>query len=169
MTTGKGRNLDFALIGNCRIAALVDSQARIVWWCTPRFDSDPVFSRLLAGDEEKGFCDVVLADQVECQSTYVRNTAIVETILRDSRGAAVKITDFAPRFRQFDRLFRPAQLFRRIEPIAGLPRITIRVRPDLRLWPPLYREGERIQPHPLSRRRVRRSSQHRRAALLHRA
>ena len=124
-----GRNLDFALIGNCRIAALVDSQARIVWWCTPRFDSDPVFSRLLAGDEEKGFTDVILADQVESSSSYSRNTAIVETILRDSRGGAVKITDFAPRFRQFDRLFRPAQLFRRIEPIAGLPRITIRVRP----------------------------------------
>ena len=127
MTTG--RNLDFALIGNCRIAALVDAQARIVWWCTPRFDSDPVFSRLLSGDEEKGFCDVVLADQVEATSSYSRNTAIVETVLRDSRGGAVKITDFAPRFRQFDRLFKPAQLVRRIEPVAGLPRITVRVRP----------------------------------------
>ena len=129
MTIGKGRNLDYALIGNCRVAAMVDTQARIVWWCMPRFDSDPVFSRLLAGDEEKGFCDVLLADQVESQSSYMRNTAIVETVLRDAQGAAVKITDFVPRFRQFDRLFRPSQVFRRIEPIAGLPRITLRVRP----------------------------------------
>ena len=44
--------LDLALIGNCRIAALVNPTGRIVWWCFPRFDSDPVFSRLLAGDEE---------------------------------------------------------------------------------------------------------------------
>ncbi|MCW6508211.1 glycoside hydrolase family 15 protein [Lichenifustis flavocetrariae] len=122
-------NLDYALIGNCRIAAMVDPQARIVWWCMPRFDSDPVFSRLLAGDEEKGFCDVVLKDQVASQSAYVRNTAIVETILTDSAGARVRITDFVPRFRQFDRLFRPAQIFRRIEPLSGIPRITIRVRP----------------------------------------
>src|SRR5262249_44115463 len=39
------------------------------------------------------------------------------------------ITDFAPRFRQFGRVFRPPQLIRMIEPVAGLPRITIRFRP----------------------------------------
>ena len=33
--------LDLALIGNCRIAALVNPTGRIVWWCYPRFDSDP--------------------------------------------------------------------------------------------------------------------------------
>ena len=129
MTIKQPGNLDYALIGNCRVAAMVDTNARIVWWCTPRFDSDPVFSRLLAGDEEKGFCDVVLADQVDSQSYYVRNTAILETILTDSQGGKVKVTDFMPRFKRFERIFRPAQIVRRIEPIAGLPRITIRVRP----------------------------------------
>ena len=129
MSSSPTRNLDYALIGNCRVAAMIDMQARIVWWCMPRFDSDPVFSRLLSGDVEKGFCDVILVNQVEAESTYVRNTAIVETILKDADGATVKITDFVPRFRQFDRLFRPTQIFRRIEPIAGLPRIKIRVRP----------------------------------------
>ena len=51
----RGHGLDLALIGNCRVGALVDPRARIVWWCFPRFDSDPIFSHLLAGDEEKGF------------------------------------------------------------------------------------------------------------------
>ena len=46
--------LDLAVIGNGRTAALVDRKARIVWWCFPRFDSDPLFCRLIAGDEEKG-------------------------------------------------------------------------------------------------------------------
>ena len=55
--------MDFALIGNCQTAALIDRRGRIIWWCFPRFDSDPVFSRLLAGDEEKGFCEVALADR----------------------------------------------------------------------------------------------------------
>jgi GH15 family glucan-1,4-alpha-glucosidase len=126
---GQGRNLDLALIGNCRIAALIDQRARIVWWCFPRFDSDPVFSRLLAGDEEKGFCDVVLTDCVDIASAYVRNTAIVETVLTDRHGAKVRVTDFAPRFEHFERTLRPPQIMRRIEPVAGLPRIAIRIRP----------------------------------------
>jgi GH15 family glucan-1,4-alpha-glucosidase len=123
------QNLDLALIGNSCAAALIDREARIVWWCFPHFDSDPVFSRLLAGDEEKGFCDVVLAGRVQSESRYVRNTAIVETILTNAQGAKAKVTDFAPRLERFERSYRPPQIMRRIEPIAGLPRIAIRVRP----------------------------------------
>src|SRR5258706_1956585 len=121
--------VDLAVVGNGRIAALVNSNGQLVWWCFPRFDSDPVFCRLIAGDEEKGFCDVLLDRQVHAASQYERNTAIVTTVLTAEDGAQVKITDFAPRLRNFDRLLRPPQLMRIIEPIAGLPRITIRVRP----------------------------------------
>jgi GH15 family glucan-1,4-alpha-glucosidase len=121
--------LDLAVIGNGRTAALVDPQARIVWWCAPRYDGDPIFCRLLAGTDDKGFTDVVLDDLADCHSEYVRNTAVVVTTLTDRHGNAVRITDFAPRFQQFGRVFRPPQLFRIIEPVKGLPRITIRVRP----------------------------------------
>jgi GH15 family glucan-1,4-alpha-glucosidase len=121
--------LDLAVIGNCRIAALVNPTGRIVWWCFPRFDSDPVFSRLLAGDQEKGFCDVVLEDMAKSTSSYLRNTAVVVTELEDRHGGRIRITDFAPRFHLFERIYRPPQLIRRIEPLAGLPRIRIRVRP----------------------------------------
>src|SRR5665648_1011611 len=95
--------LDLAVIGNGQTAALVEPTARLVWWCYPRFDSDPVFSRLLAGTEEKGFVDVVLDDMVDYTSDYERNTAVLSTVLTDSRGASIRITDFAPRFRQFGR------------------------------------------------------------------
>jgi len=78
-----------------------------------------VFSRLIAGDEEKGFCDVVLHGQTTAHAQYVRNTAIVETVLEDASGNAVRITDFAPRFLRFDRAFHPAQIVRRIEPLRG--------------------------------------------------
>ncbi|HXP03591.1 MAG TPA: glycoside hydrolase family 15 protein [Stellaceae bacterium] len=129
-TAGDVRALDLALIGNCRVAALVNGIGRIVWWCFPGFDSNPVFCRLLAGEEEKGFCDVVVADLVDAKAGYARNTAILETELEDRRGGRVRITDFAPRFPRFERIFRPPQLIRRITPIAGMPRITIRVRPS---------------------------------------
>ena len=72
--------LDLGVIGNCRTAALLDTAGRIVWWCFPRFDADPVFSRLLAGKEEKGFCEVALDGAVSAEACYLRNTAIIETI-----------------------------------------------------------------------------------------
>jgi len=129
-------NLELAPIGNGRVAALVDPRGRIVWWCFPRLDSDPVFSRLLAGEEEKGFCDVVIHGTPKARSGYVRNTAIVETILEDGNGNAVKISDFAPRFMRYERAFHPAQILRRIEPVRGLPRISIRLRPTFNYGQP---------------------------------
>lgn len=123
------RALDLALIGNCRVAALVNGIGRIVWWCFPGFNSNPVFCQLLAGEEEKGFCDVVVADLVDATAAYARNTAILETDIVDKNGGRLRITDFAPRFPQYGRIFRPPQLIRRITPLAGMPRITIRVRP----------------------------------------
>jgi GH15 family glucan-1,4-alpha-glucosidase len=137
----KDHGLDLAIIGNGRTAALVDPGSRIVWWCYPRFDSDPIFSRLLAGKEEKGFSDVVLDDLAEYQSEYVRNTAIVSTLLIDRQGGKVRITDFVPRFRQFGRIFRPPQIFRIVEPVAGLPRITIRMRPTSDYGKPLVQRS----------------------------
>jgi GH15 family glucan-1,4-alpha-glucosidase len=123
------QDLNLAVVGNCSTAALVSPLGRIVWWCFPRFDGDPVFCRLLAGEEEKGFTDVLLDGFVSAHSEYVRNTAIVTTVLTDKDGGAVRITDFAPRFENFERTFRPPQIMRIIEPVAGLPRITIRFRP----------------------------------------
>jgi GH15 family glucan-1,4-alpha-glucosidase len=121
--------VDLAVVGNGRIAALINRKAELVWWCFPRFDSDPIFCRLIAGDEEKGFCDVVLDRLVHATSEYERNTAIVITTLTAEDGAQIRITDFAPRHRNFDRLLRPPQLMRIVEPIKGIPRIKIRVRP----------------------------------------
>ena len=131
--------LDLAVIGNGRTAALVDPTARLVWWCYPRFDSDPIFCRLLSGDEEKGFSDVVLDDMADFQSEYLRNTAIVSTVLTDRQGGAVRITDFAPRYRQFGRVFRPPQLIRMIEPVAGLAAHHHSLPPDARLRPSVRR------------------------------
>ena len=107
----------------------------------PRFDSDPVFCRLIAGDEEKGFCDVLLDRQVERHLPRMSATPPrVITLLTAEDGAQVRITDFAPRLRNFDRLLRPPQLMRIIEPVAGLPRIAIRVRPTQFYGNPVKRQ-----------------------------
>ena len=87
-------NLDLAVIGNCQVAALIDRQGRIVWMCLPKPDADPVFCALLrgeGGDSVSGVFAVDLRDLAEAQRSYVRNTAIVETILTDAQGNDVPI------------------------------------------------------------------------------
>ena len=124
-------SLDLAVIGNCQIAALLDQRARIVWACVPRFDGDPTFCSLLNGNGETaaGFYDVELQGFTRSEQRYISNTAIVETVLHDSSGAAVKIIDFAPRMQQHGRFYRPMMLIRLLVPVAGRPHVRIRLRP----------------------------------------
>jgi GH15 family glucan-1,4-alpha-glucosidase len=125
--------LDLALIGNSSVAALVDAQARIVWSCLPRFDSDPAFCALLREDEgpehRRGVFEVELADFERSEQAYIAHTPILRTRLYDRHGGGIEVVDFAPRFQQFGRLYYPIMLMRQIRPLAGSPRIRVRLRP----------------------------------------
>ncbi len=127
-------NLELGVIGNCGFSALIDENANICWSCWPRFDSDPVFCDLLNGNhaakrEPVGLFDVVLDNVARTEQSYITNTAVLTTRLYDDAGNGIEITDFAPRFTNLGRTFRPTMIVRRIRPIAGAPRIRIRVRP----------------------------------------
>ncbi|MBI3453243.1 MAG: glycoside hydrolase family 15 protein [Rhodospirillales bacterium] len=127
------QNLDLAVIGNSIIAALIDRNGQIVWWCFPRLDGDPVFCRLLNGDNgDFGFCDVQIDSLARSTQHYVENTAVLTTTLTDAGGGSVRVVDFAPRFKQYDRIFRPAMIVRRIEPIGGSCHVRVRFRPRFR-------------------------------------
>jgi GH15 family glucan-1,4-alpha-glucosidase len=125
-------DLDLGVIGNCAINALIDARGRIVWCCLPRPDGDPVFHALLGGGEagNRGALVVELDGAVKVDQHYIANTAILETTLSDMHGNGVRITDFAPRFEDRGRTFRPHQLVRRVVPTGGHPRIRVRVRPS---------------------------------------
>ena len=125
-------DLNLGLVGNCQIASLVDSRGTMVWTCMPQFDSDPVFCRLLRDDTEvdaPGFFEIELQDFSRGEQQYQTNTAILDTTLYDSNGGALRITDVAPRYNSMGRMFTPVMLMRRIMPVAGSPRIRIRLRP----------------------------------------
>ena len=121
------------MVGNCEVAALVDTLGRVVWMCLPRPDGDPVFSALLTrelGASPNGVFAVDLKDLAQSDQTYVRNTAIVETSLQSSDGSALRITDFCPRFNSRGRMFRPRMLVRIVEPTAGRPLARLRLQPS---------------------------------------
>jgi GH15 family glucan-1,4-alpha-glucosidase len=72
---------------------------------------------------------VDLVDRVRSEQAYLPSTAILATRLFDARGGSLELLDFAPRFTQHGRPFRPLTLVRRIRPLAGNPRIVVRCRP----------------------------------------
>lgn len=120
------------MIGNGQIASLIDERGTHVWTCMPQFDSDPVFCRLLRHSNEQelpGFFEVELIDMADIEQHYMTNTAILCTTLHDKDGGVIRITDLAPRYEYVGRQFNPVMLLRRIEPIAGSPRVRIRLRP----------------------------------------
>jgi GH15 family glucan-1,4-alpha-glucosidase len=125
-------DLELGAIGNCTFNALIDRRGRVVWCCLPRFDCDPIFCSLINGDDETvkdGFFDVLIDDFAYSEQRYEPNTAILVTTLHDQHGAAVEITDFAPRFKRYDRMHRPQRLIRLLKPLHGTPRIRVRLRP----------------------------------------
>ena len=124
-------SLDLGVIGNCTYGALVDTNARVVWCCLPRFDADPVFCSLIDDDANAraGFFAVDLLGAVCSEQRYAANTAILETKIEDGEGNRIVVTDFAPRFQTRGRTFRPTTLVRRVRPDRGSPRVRIRMRP----------------------------------------
>ena len=126
---GLEASLDLGLVGNGSFAALIDARGRVVWACVPAFDGEPVFCSLLSPQAEGGDYAVELEDFSHAEQHYVSNTAILRTVLHDARGGAVEVTDFAPRWHQYGRFYRPVMLARRIRPLAGTPRVRIVLRP----------------------------------------
>jgi GH15 family glucan-1,4-alpha-glucosidase len=125
-------SLDLALIGNGSIGALVDPAGEVVWACLPRFDGDAVFCSLLRerrSAEDFGFFSVELVGMARAEQQYLANTPVLVTTLHDAAGNSVELIDFAPRFRQFGRLFCPMTMVRRVRRVAGSPRIRVRLRP----------------------------------------
>lgn len=126
-------SLELGLIGNSRTSALIDKNARIVWWCYPYFDSDPVCCDLMNTDTTEkttGFIDVGFEKIRQADQYYERNSAVLVTRFGDNAHNVIEIIDFAPCFPMHDRLFTPSSIIRIIRRVAGRPRITLRIRPS---------------------------------------
>ncbi|ERJ57279.1 glycoside hydrolase family 15 protein [Sphingobacterium paucimobilis] len=122
------------IIGNCAYIAHVGKDSNINWLCWPSFEDSFVFGTLL--DEHKGgrFSITPPGDILHSSQHYIENTNILCTTIESAEGS-YRITDFAPRFEQYERYYKPLVLIRKIEPISGHPKVRV-------VCDPKYHYGE---------------------------
>ena len=85
---------DYALIGDCKSAALVGRDGSIDWLCWPRFDSDACFAALL-GTPEHGRWLIAADHKAKITRRYRPNTLVLETHFETKEGSAT-LVDFMP-------------------------------------------------------------------------
>src|SRR5512133_1099578 len=81
---------DYALLSDCRSAALVSRDGSVDWLCFPRFDAPSVFARLL--DADAGYFSVRPAGQGGTARRYVEQAMALETTFTTATGTVV-LTD----------------------------------------------------------------------------
>ncbi|HVS32326.1 MAG TPA: glycoside hydrolase family 15 protein [Thermoanaerobaculia bacterium] len=124
---------DYALIGDCHGAALVSRSGSIDWCTFGRFDSAPVFCRILDANRGGSF-SVEPTVSFTSEPLYVAGTNILETTFRTADGS-VRLIDFMPVGRRegaglhdYVTLEAPAAVVRIIEGVEG--RVPLRIRFD---------------------------------------
>ncbi|MBS0560933.1 MAG: glycoside hydrolase family 15 protein [Proteobacteria bacterium] len=106
---------DYALIGDCRSAALVSRTGSIDWLCWPRFDSPACFAALL-GRAEHGRWRIAPAAEASASRRYLPGTLILETVFETAQGS-VALIDFMDYDGDGARL--PASVVRIVEGRSG--------------------------------------------------
>ncbi|GAB2862692.1 glycoside hydrolase family 15 protein [Hymenobacter ruber] len=120
---------DLGLIGNCAFLGLIGTDTAVRWLCWPRFDSSFVFGSLLDDDKGGEFSiRPTAAGGFTSSQHYLSNTNVLRTEITATDGS-YRVTDFAPRFAQYDRYYKPLMFIRKLEPLAGTPRVRVACRP----------------------------------------
>jgi alpha,alpha-trehalase len=111
---------DYALLSDCRSAALVSRDGSVDWLCFPRFDGPSVFCRLL--DPAGGSFSIRPAGEFQTSRRYVDQTMVLETTFTTASGTAVLTDAFAlgPNDSGHDLgLHSPSMLLRRLACTSG--------------------------------------------------
>ncbi len=75
---------DYAFLSDCQSAALVGRDGSIDWYCVPRFDSPPVFGRLL--DPGAGHWRIAPTGSYRVERSYLEDTLVLETVFATGSG-----------------------------------------------------------------------------------
>lgn len=121
---------EYAIIGDCRSAALISRSGSIDWLCWPRFDSPSLFAALL--DAEKGGRFAISPRApFSAERRYLPNTNILETTFRTATGV-VRLIDLMPIVSEAgkrERLWANHQILRVVECLEGEVEIAVACAP----------------------------------------
>jgi GH15 family glucan-1,4-alpha-glucosidase len=118
---------DYAVIGNCRTAALVSNRGSVEWMCVPTFSDPSIFGALL--DREAGHFAVAPVDDARVSRAYVPGTNVLQTSWETATGK-VRLSDclVLPDERKPE-LYPQHELLRRVECAAGEVEIEVSFAP----------------------------------------
>ncbi|MQA31069.1 MAG: glycoside hydrolase family 15 protein [Luteitalea sp.] len=111
---------DYAVIGDCRSAALVSASGSIDWLCLPRFDSPSVFGAILDADHG-GRCLVRPIETATARRQYSGDSNVLETTFTTASGV-LRVTDLMPvdsEAAKARELWPEHELLRRLECLDG--------------------------------------------------
>ncbi len=123
-------NLNYAIIGNCRSAALISESGSIDWCCLPDFTSSSIFAKIL--DEKKGGSFEILVDEnYSVKQSYLRTTNIVVTTFTNKEHC-FEVIDFMPRYlNNGNGYYNPAEIIRYFKHVSGEPQFAIKYDPQV--------------------------------------
>jgi GH15 family glucan-1,4-alpha-glucosidase len=117
---------DYAVIGDCRSAALVSTRGSIDWLCLPRFDSPSVFASIL-DPERGGRFHVRPTASWTAKRRYIGHTNVLETTFTVATGV-LRVTDLMPVDSESGKareLWPEHEILRKIECLEGRVEVEI--------------------------------------------
>lgn len=121
-------SVDLSVVGNGRLAALIDRTGRIVWCCWPGLDGDPLFCGLLTGEDAQGVFGVSIEGQRRASVTSPPDASAIVTRLEADSGAVLEVIDLVPAEGSGGEA-APAELIRILRPVSGRPVVRLRFDP----------------------------------------
>lgn len=110
---------DYALIGDCETAALVDKNGSIDWLCWPDFSSEACFAALLGTQDNEYWKIAPVAGQWTTTRRYREGTPTLETTFEHKDGA-IRLIDFMPiRGQNSDVVRSPTTFHRAVEIVSN--------------------------------------------------
>ena len=118
---------EYGLIGDTRTAALVAPSGSIDWCCVPRFDSPPVFGRIIGGPDAGHFVIQPALDATGSVRGYRESTTTLETRWSTSEGSLVVADSMIGEVS--GRMLPATLVVRRVSANGGPVRVLLRLSP----------------------------------------
>lgn len=114
----------YAIIGDCRTAALVGCDGSIDWFCVPHFSGPAVFAALL--DQKRGGCfSITPSGPYRSWRRYLPDTAVLETTFKTKQGTLVLTDAMSVLNEDADALDPECEILRTIEVTDGSVEVDI--------------------------------------------